>query len=139
MRAERSGKLDALRFAAREGGSEAIEGEVVEADFVEELQATANFFKDFVGDGFLHFGKLQRREKDTRFLDGEFADFGNRFVCNANGAGFGAKARAAAIGASGVTTVTAQEDADVKVGFLTFEPREETPDAVEIGFGIAFE
>src|SRR5882724_124333 len=139
MRAERRGELDALRFAAREGGSEAIEGEVVEADFVEELEATANFFQDFVGDGFLHFGQLQRREKDARFLDGEFADFGNRFVCDANGAGFGAKARAAAIGASGVTAITAQENADVEFVFFTFEPGEETLDAVEIVFGIAFE
>src|SRR2546430_1149426 len=139
MRAERRGELDALRFAAREGGSEAIEGEVVEADFIEELEATANFFKDFVGDGFLHFGQLQRREKDARFFDGEFADFGDGSVCNANGAGFGAKARAATIGTSGVTTITAQEDADVEFIFFTFEPREEAFDAVEIICGIAFE
>src|SRR5882757_8063697 len=139
MRAERGGELDALGFAAGEGGGETVEGEVVEADFVEELEAAANFFEDFVGDGFLHFGKLQRREKDTRFLDGEFADFGNRFVCNANGAGFGAKARATAIGAGGVTTITAQENADVEFIFFAFEPREKTFDAVKIVFGIAFE
>src|SRR5438876_100273 len=126
MRAERSGELDALRFAAGESGSEAIEGEVVEADFVEELEATANFFKDFVGDSFMHFGKLQRREKDARFFYGEFADFGDGFVCDANGTGFGAQARATAIGASGVAAITAQEDADVELGFITCEPGEET-------------
>ena len=50
MRAERGGELDALRFAAGERGGEAIEREVVEADFIEELQARANFFENFLGD-----------------------------------------------------------------------------------------
>ena len=35
--AEGCGELDALRFAAGEGGGEAVEGEVVEADLVEEV------------------------------------------------------------------------------------------------------
>ena len=48
--AERCGELDALGFAAGEGGAEAIEGEVVEADFVEEVDALADFFEDFAGD-----------------------------------------------------------------------------------------
>ncbi len=50
MRAERRGELDALGFAAGERGGEAVEREVVEADFVEELEARANFVEDFVGD-----------------------------------------------------------------------------------------
>ena len=43
-------ELDALRFAAREGGGEAVESEVVEADLVEEGDTLANFFEDFSGD-----------------------------------------------------------------------------------------
>ena len=50
MRAERRGELDALGFAAGKRGGEAVEREVVEADFVEELQARANFVENFVGD-----------------------------------------------------------------------------------------
>ena len=50
MRAERSGQLDALRLAARKRGGEAVEREVVEADFVEKLQAGADFVENFVGD-----------------------------------------------------------------------------------------
>ena len=50
MRAERSGQLNALRFAAGEGRSEAIERKVVETDFIEKLQPRANFLEDFVGD-----------------------------------------------------------------------------------------
>ena len=62
MRAERSGQLDALRFAAGKRGGEAVEREVIEADFVEEAQALANFFEDFVGDG----GLLRRRASASR-------------------------------------------------------------------------
>ena len=49
-RAERGCELNALRFAAGERGGEAVEGEVVEADLVEEVDALADFFQDFAGD-----------------------------------------------------------------------------------------
>ena len=49
-RAERCGELDALRFAAGERGGEAVEGEVVEADLVEEVDALADLFEDLSGD-----------------------------------------------------------------------------------------
>ena len=49
-RAERCGELDALRFSAGERGGEAVEGEVFEADFHEEVNALANLFEDFAGD-----------------------------------------------------------------------------------------
>ena len=50
MRAERSGELNALRFAAGECRSKAVEREVIEADFIEKLQAGADFFEDFFCD-----------------------------------------------------------------------------------------
>ena len=49
-RAERGGELDALGFAAGERGAEAVEGEVVEADLVEEVDALADLFEDLSGD-----------------------------------------------------------------------------------------
>ncbi len=49
-RAEGGGELDALGFAAGEGGAEAVEGEVVEADLVEEVDALADLFEDLAGD-----------------------------------------------------------------------------------------
>ena len=45
------------------------EGEVVEADFVEELQAGADFFQDFVSDFGLGFSEFEFGEKFARFLD----------------------------------------------------------------------
>ena len=49
-RTERGGELNALRLAAGERGAEAVEGEVVEADLVEEVDALADFFEDLAGD-----------------------------------------------------------------------------------------
>ncbi len=66
MGAERGGQLDALRFAAGERGGEAVESEVIEADFIEELQAGANFFEDFIGDFGLRLRQLQLAGKKLR-------------------------------------------------------------------------
>ena len=43
-------RADALRFAAGERGREAVEGEVFEANFHEEVDALADLFEDFAGD-----------------------------------------------------------------------------------------
>jgi hypothetical protein len=47
--AERGGELNALGFAAGEGGAEAVEGEVVESYLMEEVDALANLFEDLSG------------------------------------------------------------------------------------------
>src|SRR5271157_1849875 len=106
MRTQRRGQLDALRFTARERGGKAVKGEVVEADFVEELQAGANLFQDFIGDV--------------------------GFPGDAHGACFGAQARAAAFGAHGIPAETAQKDAHVEFVLFALEPVEETFYAGEI-------
>ena len=62
-RAERSGELDALRFAAGERGGEAVEGEVVEADRVEKAEALADLLEDGAGDLLLHGRELERVEE----------------------------------------------------------------------------
>ena len=49
-RAERGCELDALGFAAGECGGEAVEGEVLEADLLEEVDALADLFEDLAGD-----------------------------------------------------------------------------------------
>ena len=139
MRAERSRELDALRFAAGKRRGEALEREVVEADFVEKLQARANFVENFVGDFRLRRRELQRAEEDARFFDGELADFGDGFAGDPYRASFGTQARAAAIGASSVSAIAAQEHADVELVFFALEIIEEAFDAVEFARGIAFE
>src|SRR5208337_3545577 len=135
---QRRGQLDALRFSAGESGGQTVEGEVVEADFVEKLQAGANLFQDSISDFGLRFSKAQLQEEFARFFHGELAQIGDGFSGDAHGAGFGAQARAATFGARGVPAETAQKDAHVEFVLLAFEPGEETLYAVEIVFGIAF-
>jgi hypothetical protein len=71
-------ELDALRFAAGEGGAEAVEGEVVEADLREEVDALADLFEDLAGD-LLCAGELQIVEEGLRGGDGEGGDFADVF------------------------------------------------------------
>ncbi len=113
MRSERGGKLNALRFSARKSGSKPVEGEVIEADFIEKLQARADFFEDFLGDCCLRGGKNQRGKESASFFYCELAEFGDRAAYNANGARFRAKTCAAALRARGVTTIAAEKNAHV--------------------------
>src|SRR5208283_4049175 len=130
MRTQRRGQLDALRFSAGESGGQTVEGEVVEADFVEKLQAGANLFQDSISNFGLRFSKAQLQEEFARFFHGELAQIGDGFSGDAHGAGFGAQARAATFGARGVPAETAQKDAHVEFVLLAFEPGEETLYAV---------
>ena len=99
-RAEGGCELDALGFAAGEGGGEAVEGEVVEADLVEEVSALADLFEDLAGDLHLRGREGERVEELGSGGDGEgggFADVSAAAI--EDGAGFGAEALAAAVGA----------------------------------------
>ncbi len=90
--AERGGELDALGFAAREGGREAVEGEVVEADLVEEADALADLFEDLAGDLGLCGRELEVVEEAGGGGDGEGGGLADVFVAEEDGAGFGAEA-----------------------------------------------
>src|SRR5580704_10035558 len=138
VRTERCGELNALRFAAGESGSEAIEREVVEADLIEKLQPGANFFEYFLRDFGLQFGKNQRREESSCFFHSELGEFGDGAARYTDGAGFGAEARAAALRAGGVAAVPAEKNADVQFVFLALQPVEKTFYTLEIVFGITF-
>src|SRR6266567_6405002 len=113
MRTEGSGKLNALGFSTRKRRSEAVEGQVIEPDLVQKLQARANFLKDSVRDFQLCFGKLQTRKESARFLNRELANIRDGLSRNTHGSRFGAQAGATAFGAGGVAAVTAQENANV--------------------------
>ncbi len=77
VRAERRGELNALRFAARKRRGKALERQVVEADFVEKLQARTDFVQNFVGDFCLRGRELERAEEHARLFHRELANFGD--------------------------------------------------------------
>ena len=68
--------------------------------------------------------QLQAAEKRPRFLHRHLADFGDRAARDFHGAGFGAQARAAAIGTGGVSAIAAQKNAHVQLVFFALEPGE---------------
>ena len=137
--AERSGKLDALGLTAGKRGGETVERKVIEPDFVEEAQALLNFFQDFFGDRGFEFGEFQSVEEGPRFLHGHLTDCGDGASGDFHGAGFGAQAGAVAVGASGVTAVAAEKNADVQFVFFALEPVEKTFDAFVAFFFVAVE
>ena len=128
--AERRGELDALGFAAGEGAGEAVEGEVVEADLVEEVGALADLFEDLSGDLGLG-GRGCRASKKALAAVMVRAETSAMFLFEEDGAGFGAEAGATAVGAGGVAAVFGEEDADVELVFLGVEVGEEAADAGE--------
>ena len=130
-RAERGGELDALGFAAGERGSEAVEGEVVEADLVEEVDALADLFEDLAGDFGLCRRELQIVEEGVRCGDGEGGDLADVLAADEDGAGFGAQALAAAVGAEGVAAVLVRKTRTWSLYFLRSRCGEEAADAGE--------
>ena len=130
---EGGSELDALGFTAGEGAGEAVEGEVFEADGVEEADALADFFEDGAGDLLLHGGEVDAVEEDFGLGDGEGGDFADVFAFDADGAGFGAETLAAAVWAEGVAAVFGEHDADVELVFFAIHIRKEAVDAEEAG------
>src|SRR5271154_950792 len=139
MRAQRRSQLDALRLAAGKRGGQPVEGQIVEADLIQELQPRADLFEDFVGDFGLRFGEVQRGEKNAPFLHRKLANLRDGFPSHAHRASFGAKPRAAAVRASRITAIAAEKNAHVQFVFFAFEPGEESLYALEIVFRIALE
>src|SRR5579859_270620 len=113
MRPERSGELNALGFATRKSGGKPVEGKVIEAHFIEKLQACADFFEDFLGNFRLRGGQNQGGKESSGFFYCELAEFGDRAACDANGASFGAKTCAAALRARRIATIAAEKNADM--------------------------
>src|SRR5246127_5585046 len=139
MGAQGSSELDALRFATGKSGGEALQRQVIQADFVEELQPGADFFKNFVGNFRLQFCELQVREEFARFFHRELREVGDGAAGNAHGTGFGTQTGAAELGTNGISAVAAQKHAHVELVLFALEPIEETLHAIELVFRITLE
>ncbi len=128
-RAERGGELDALRLAAGERGGKAVEGEVFQADGVEEAEALADFVEDGAGDLFMHGREAERIEEFLGLGDGERGGLADVLAVEADAAGLGPQTLAAAIGTLGVAAILAEHDAHVQLIFLALHLRKEAVDA----------
>ena len=73
--AELGGKADALRFAAGQGGTYAVKGEVVQADIAEEAQAAADLFKHLSGNLSFFVVELECIDEFPGFGDTQSVEF----------------------------------------------------------------
>ena len=131
--AEAGGELDALGFAAGEGGGEAVESEVFEADAIEEFEALLDFNEDLSGDGGGFGGELEGVEEVVGLGDVEADDLGDGVAGEAEVEGFRAKAGAFAGAAIGVAAVAGEEDADVDFVLFLLDLGKEAVDGFDDG------
>jgi len=133
--AEAGGEVDAGDFATGEGAGRAVEGEVAEADLGEVVEAGGDFAEDEVGcfiEGGVGAGDAF--EKEEELVEGDVPEFGEGFAEDLEVEGIGLEAGALAVGALGVGAVAGEEDADVHLVGLGFEPVEEALNAIPAAF-----
>src|SRR5262249_27853758 len=85
----------ALRLAARERRSRAVEREVAEADGREELEPPADLLQHLGRDLLRRAGELERAEEGARVLDGQARELDQALPADAHGRALLAHARAA--------------------------------------------
>ena len=87
--ADLGGEADALGLAAGEGAGGAFEGEVLEADGLQEAEAGVDFLEDLDGDGGVALAELEAGEELRGVLDGHGGGVVNGTAADGDGHGFG--------------------------------------------------
>src|SRR5262249_46047882 len=136
---ERSRQIDALRLAAREGRGQTIECEVVETDVAQECQTPADLAQHLLGHRSLLLRELQLLEEFLGAAHRERRDLIERAAADPNIPRLAREPRAAAIRAGKVAAIPAQEDTDVHLVLLPFEPPEEAADAFVVAVAVDHE
>src|SRR5271157_1133580 len=136
VRPQRRGELDALRFAARERGSEPVQREIFKPYLVEKLESRANFLQHLFRHLLLHRTKLEFVEKSVRLLDRQAAHFRNGLPLDAHVHRLAAQAAALALRAQRVAAIPAEEDAHVQLVFLPLQVLEEPANPKEVGVAL---
>ena len=131
-RADGGGQLNPLRFPAGQGGGEAIERQVTQADLVQEAQPVADFLQDCFGNGRLRRVQFELVEEVPSLDDAQSDHFSNAVPGHADRPRLFAQARPVAFGAGGVAAITAEENAHVQLVLLALQPGEEAFDAGEV-------
>ena len=122
-RPERGRQRDALGLAARKGPRLAVEREVVEADPVEVVEAAPRLPDDPARDGLAARSSSPSRMR-ADLADLQCRDGGDIEPAQPHGQGLGPEPRPVAVGAGRVAPPSAQEDPDVHLVRLPFQPPE---------------
>ena len=116
--ADLAGEADALRLAPREGVGAAVQGQVAEADLVEQVEASADLLEGVLGDEGLLLGQLDAVEEQAARLDGEGRDLGQRAAAEEHRQGLGPQAAPVAGGAPAGSHVAAEVPAHLGVAVV---------------------
>ena len=128
---ERRRQVDALRLAARERRRQPIERQVVEPDVAEEAKPLANLAQNLVGNRRFFLRQRQFGEELVDIADREAAHGVDRPAADLDVTRLAPEPGAAALRTGQISTVAAEEHADVDLVFLPFEPPEEALDPFE--------
>ena len=118
-----------MAFAARQRGAQAVQGEVSQSYVEQETDAVV----DFGEQAFAHFrlvgGECQRVEEFLQFGDGQVYQIRNGPSAHFHISGFGAQARAVALGTDRFAPVACQHDAVLYLVLVFLQHLEEVVDA----------
>ncbi len=131
-RTETCRELDALRFASRKSGGEAVERQILKPDVVQEFQTLPDLDQDLAGDACFLRREIQVREELRRVRDVHACGFGDGLAADAGVERVLVQPGPAAIGAARVAAIAAQKDAHVQLVFFGVEEIEELADAFDL-------
>src|SRR5690606_38949183 len=127
-RAQVGRELNSLGLAAGERRGQAVEREVIEADIDEELQPAAYFEQELFRDLLTLFAQRELIEKRGGVGDRHLEHFRERASADLYVACLLPQPCAVALRAARITAVFGEEDADVELVFLCFQPLEKALD-----------
>ena len=106
--AEGGGEVDALAFSSRQTVGEAVEGEIVEAHFFEEMQAVVDFRQQALCHLLFVVGELELGKPEREFFDRHFHEVGNGFSSHFDVECFWAKSFSFTVRTSGFAAIASE-------------------------------
>ena len=125
-RAQRSGQLNALGFAARQRGRQPVERQILQPYFIQEPQALADLQQQPVGNACFLVRQSKRFKELRRGFDRHAADIADILAVDLHLPRLDAQAGSMAGGTHGISPIAAQEYADMKLVFLPLQIVKET-------------
>ena len=133
--AEGGGEVDALAFSSGETVGEAVESEIVEAHFFEEMQAVVDFRQQALCHLLFVVGELELGKPESEFFNRHFHEVGNGFSSHFDVECFWAESFSSAIRTSGFAAIASEHHAVLDFILSHLEGFEKSIDAhIHIAF-----
>src|SRR5580658_2656083 len=130
-RPKRSSKLNALRFAARQGRSKPVKRQIFKSDFVKKAQALPKFDKQLFGNRSLLSRKLKLTEEARGLFDRHTAHLADILAIDFDLARFRPQPSPRTSRAQRVPAIAAEKHADVQLVLLALKMLKESAHAAK--------